>query len=462
MWRSTQRRSHVLDFPIVIISTCILLVLCNSAYALNPSVHVSQYSHTSWKVRDGFATEAPVVIAQTPDGYLWLGTPSGLLRFDGIRNVPWQPPSDQPLPSNTIMSLLAARDGSLWIGTSKGLARWKDGKLTQYSELSGRYIFQILEDHEGTIWASGLTITTGRLCSIQNSTVHCDGDDGSLGRGAFNLFEDSKGNLWAGVKDGIWQFKPGPRKFYPLAGEPDGIRAIGEDVDGTLVVGWNGGLYRLADGRAEAYPLSGITGQFRAKRILRDRDGGLWIGTSDRGLLHAYHGKADVYGNSEGLSGDNIYAIFEDLEKNIWVATIDGLDRFRDFAVVSFGRKEGLVNPLVWSVLAARDGSVWVSTFAGLNRWTNASFATFGQDGKLNGLSANSLFQDDSGRIWVSTTAGFGYLQEDRFRPVSTVPGAITAMAQDTAGNLWIANEHAALFKLRDAGVVQQIAWTDL
>jgi len=163
MWRSTQRRSHVLDFPIVIISTCILLVLCNSAYALNPSVHVSQYSHTSWKVRDGFATEAPVVIAQTPDGYLWLGTPSGLLRFDGIRNVPWQPPSDQPLPSNTIMSLLAARDGSLWIGTSKGLARWKDGKLTQYSELSGRYIFKILEDHEGTIWASGLTITTGRL-----------------------------------------------------------------------------------------------------------------------------------------------------------------------------------------------------------------------------------------------------------------------------------------------------------
>jgi len=462
MWRSTQRRSHVLDFPIVIISTCILLVLCNSAYALNPSVHVSQYSHTSWKVRDGFATEAPVVITQTPDGYLWLGTPSGLLRFDGIRNVPWQPPSDQPLPSNTIMSLLAARDGSLWIGTSKGLARWKDGKLTQYSELSGRYIFQILEDHEGTIWASGLTITTGRLCSIQNSTVHCDGDDGSLGRGAFNLFEDSKGNLWAGVKDGIWQFKPGPRKFYPLAGEPDGIRAIGEDVDGTLVVGWNGGLYRLADGRAEAYPLSGITGQFRAKRILRDRDGGLWIGTSDRGLLHAYHGKADVYGNSEGLSGDNIYAIFEDLEKNVWVATIDGLDRFRDFAVVSFGRKEGLVNPLVWSVLAARDGSVWVSTFAGLNRWTNASFATFGQDGKLNGLSANSLFQDDSGRIWVSTTAGFGYLQEDRFRPVNTVPGAITAMAQDTAGNLWIANEHAALFKLRDAGVVGQIAWTDL
>src|SRR4030095_1771401 len=153
------------------------------------------------------------------------------------------------------------------------------------------------------------------------------------------------------VKNGLWRFRPGPPKFYPLPGEPDGIRAIGEDVDGTLLVGWNGGIYRYFAARAKAYSLSGITGRFRAKRILRDRDGGLWIGTSDRGLVHAYHGKADVYGNSEGLSADNIYALFEDREKNIWVATINGLDRFRDFAVVTFRRNEGSMDPIVSSVL---------------------------------------------------------------------------------------------------------------
>jgi ligand-binding sensor domain-containing protein/signal transduction histidine kinase len=457
MWGSTQRRPY---FGIV--STCIVLVCWSSAYALNPSIRVSQYSHTSWKIRDGFAREAIETIAQTPDGYLWLGTASGLLRFDGMRNVPWQPPLDQQLPSNSVMNLLASRDGSLWIGTSKGLARWKDGKLTQYTELSGRYIFKILEDHEGTIWASGLAITTGRLCAIKNSSVHCDGDDGRLGRGAFNLFEDSKGNLWAGVKDGLWRFRPGPPKFYPLAGEPDGIRAIGEDTDGRLLVGWNGGIYRFLDGHTEPYSLSGIAGQFKAKRILRDRDGGLWIGTSDRGLIHAYHGKADEYGNSKGLSGNNIYSLFQDREKNIWVATIGGLDRFRDFAVVTFGRNEGLVDPVVSSVLAARDGSIWLGTYAGLSRWINGSLTTFGQDGKVNGHNPNSLFQDDSGRIWVSTPVGFGYLQDDLFRIVSTVPGAVTGMCQDTAGNLWIANEHATLFKLRGAVVVQQIAWTDL
>ena len=126
----------------------------------------------------------------------------------------------------------------------KDLARWKDGKLTQYTELAGLYIFKILEDHEGTIWASGIAVTTGRLCAIQNSSVHCDGDNGALGRGAFNLFEDSKGNLWAGVKNGLWRFMPGPPKFYRLAGEPDGIRPL---VKTLTAHSWSDGMAEFTD-----------------------------------------------------------------------------------------------------------------------------------------------------------------------------------------------------------------------
>src|SRR6266849_7507414 len=100
------------------------------AVALNPALDVSQYAHTSWKISEGFSKGVIRSIAQTPDGYLWLGTEFGLLRFDGVRAVPWQPPADQHLPSNDIWSLLAARDGTLWIGTPKGLASWKSGKLT--------------------------------------------------------------------------------------------------------------------------------------------------------------------------------------------------------------------------------------------------------------------------------------------------------------------------------------------
>ncbi|HZE69223.1 MAG TPA: two-component regulator propeller domain-containing protein, partial [Pyrinomonadaceae bacterium] len=124
-----------------IVLACVLLACCSSAFALNPALDVSQYAHTSWKIRDGFSKGSISSIAQTPDGYLWLGTQFGLLRFDGVKNVPWRPTLDQQLPSDTIMGLLVARDGTLWIGTLKGLASWKDGKLTQYTELSGQYIY---------------------------------------------------------------------------------------------------------------------------------------------------------------------------------------------------------------------------------------------------------------------------------------------------------------------------------
>ena len=108
----------------------ILLTACPCAFALDPALDVSQYAHMSWKIREGFTKGIIISMAQTPDGYLWLGTEFSLVRFDGVRTVPWQPPPNQSLPSNEIEYLLAARDATLWIGTSKGLASWKDGKLT--------------------------------------------------------------------------------------------------------------------------------------------------------------------------------------------------------------------------------------------------------------------------------------------------------------------------------------------
>src|SRR6266699_4739298 len=106
----------------------LVLLACGRAFALDPSLDVSQYAHTSWKVRDGFAKGQINSIAQTPDGYLWLGTGFGLLRFDGVRAVPLEPPRGEQLPSNFVVSMLVAHDGTLWIGTLKGLVSWKDGQ----------------------------------------------------------------------------------------------------------------------------------------------------------------------------------------------------------------------------------------------------------------------------------------------------------------------------------------------
>src|SRR5580658_8614940 len=122
------------------------------AYALDPAPDVSQYAHTAWKVRDGFIKGGIYAIAQTPDGYLWLGTEFGLMRFDGVRAVPWQPPAGEHLPSNNIRDLLVARDGTLWIATLEGLASWKAGKLTNYPEVAGQIVSVLLQDRDGTVW----------------------------------------------------------------------------------------------------------------------------------------------------------------------------------------------------------------------------------------------------------------------------------------------------------------------
>src|SRR5580765_1417406 len=172
---------------------CALLMWCPRAFALNPALDVSQYAHTAWRIREGFSNGRIAGIAQTPDGYLWLGTEFGLLRFDGVRTVPWQPPAGQHLPANYIRALLAARDGTLWIGTLKGLASWKGGKLTEYRELAGQYVDALIEDREGTVWASGSTTPAGRLCAIQNGRVVCYGGDGSFGLAVESLYEDGRG-----------------------------------------------------------------------------------------------------------------------------------------------------------------------------------------------------------------------------------------------------------------------------
>jgi ligand-binding sensor domain-containing protein/signal transduction histidine kinase len=455
---------------------CVLLAWCPSAFALNPSLDVSQYGHTSWKIRDGFIKGQITSIAQTPDGYLWLGTEFGLLRFDGVRNVPFQPPAGRQLPSNFIFSLLAARDGTLWIGTTKGLAGWKDGKLTQYPELAEQYIYGLLEDRQGTIWAGGAAVPTGKLCSIQDGSVRCYGEDGSLGRGVFDLSEDSKGNLWAGVSAGVWRWKPGPPKFYPLIYPDATARILGEGDDGALLIGMRGEIQRFVDGKTETYPLPDTVGQIRAKRMLRDRDGGLWIGTVDHGLVHIHRGRADVFSPADGLTGENIYNLFEDREGNIWVATINGLDRFREFAVATLGVNQGLSNAVVMSVLADKNGSVWLATRDGLNRWNDGQVTIYRERAARpatgvreivgSGLPDEglvSLFEDERGRIWVSTLRGIGYLENDRFISVSGVPGGnVLSIAQDRAGTLWFAHEPLGLYQLLRESEVRQIPWAAL
>src|SRR5262249_23126193 len=150
---------------------------------------------------------------------------------------------------------------------------------------------------------------------------------------------DSKGTLWVGtgISDGVWRLKPGPPQFFSVPATVDGVAGLVEDGDGTLLIGAANGIYRLADGKTNANPLPGFHDPFHARVLLRDRDGGLWIGTSLWGIIHTHDGRTDVFTQANGLSGDGILDLFEDREGNIWVATADGLDRFREYSASTFG-----------------------------------------------------------------------------------------------------------------------------
>jgi len=450
---------------LTVVLSSFLLTWCARALALDPSLDISQYAHTAWKVREGFGKGAIEAIAQTPDGYLWLGTVFGLLRFDGVRNVGWQPPTGQHLPSDMIYSLLAARDGTLWIGTTNGLASWNGSKLTEYPELAGQAIFALLEDREGTVWAGAMAFPPpGRLCAIRGASVHCDGQDGSLGTGVYGLYEDTKGTLWAQTRTGLWRWKPGPAQFYPQSGEPSGWGAPVEDSEGTILFPMHDGIVQLVNGKIGAYKLPDDVKNFQPRTLLRDREGGLWIGTMTLGLLHLHGGRVDKYASSDGLSSDYIDEIFEDREGDVWVATEGGLDRFRGFAITTLTKKQGLSSTAVYRIQADGNGSVWVSTRGGLDRCDNGRIVAYQSQGGAPVASGGAfLFQDRARRLWAFARRETGYMQKERFVPVSAVRGGdVHSVAEDADGDLWIAHQDAGLVRVRDGKEVQQIPWAGL
>ena len=435
--------------------------------AQEPSIPISQYAHTSWKVRDGFLLGGVFAIAQTPDGYLWLGNGSGLFHFDGIRFVPWQPPAGDQRPIAGVYSLLSARDGTLWIGTFQGLASWRDGRLTWLREFDDIFVTSILEDRNGTVWAGAISRDGGRLCIVRDGRGTCSGDNGRFGGFVWSLHEDHTGTLWVGADSGVWKWAPDSPRRYPTPGMRVGDLSASED--GQLLIGIRGKRLRhLIGDKVDVYPMRRAVApaallqddDVDSNKLLRDRNGALWIGTEQRGLVHVQRGRADTFAKSDGLSGDIICSLFEDREGNIWVSTSAGLDRFRELPVRSYSRKEGLPSDKIASVVAATDGSLWLAAPVGLTRWKDGQTTIFRTTSGLPDDSTQSLFEDSRGRIWVFTKGGLAYSDGSRFVAVPGVPSEeVFSITGDEAGNLWLSGNRG-LTHLRSARIVEHFPWS--
>jgi signal transduction histidine kinase/ligand-binding sensor domain-containing protein len=436
------------------------------AFALDPALQLSQYAHTAWTVRDRVFKGNIYAMAQTPDGYLWLGSEFGLYRFDGVRSIPWYPPEGQRLSEQNINSLLVTRDGTLWIGTFAGLATLRGGTLTLHKDVP-EFVAALFEDRAGTVWVGTLDAPHGRLCAIRNDTLQCLGDGGVFGRAVWALHQDSSGTLWAAAASGLWRVEPGPLTRYAT---PSELSALTRTDDGRPLGGLRGaGLRQLLGDRIEPYPIRDAVHSERllpdddvdSNKLLLDRDGGLWIGTVQRGLIHVHRGRADVFSRADGLSGDVVLSLFEDREGSIWVATTGGIDRFRELPVTTVSARHGLSSDATQSVLAAADGSVWVGAVDGLTRFKDGRATVFRKGSGLPD-APQSLYQDHGGRIWVSTHRGLANFTDGRFVLLDGVAGGeVRCIAEDAAGNLWLSEEHG-LLQVREGRLVAKIPWPEL
>ena len=449
------------------------LSLAPTASALDPEIAISQYGHTAWRVGEGHFPGPPNCIAQTSDGYLWLGTDAGLIRFDGVRFTPWRAPEETPLPDGRVFALLGARDGSLWIGTANGLAQWKAGRLTVHATV-GRF-GALLEDGHGTVWA-GHTRAVSELpplCRAERGDLECVAPSEVLPfRWVAALHEDRRGELWIGGDGGVCRWRAGDPECHPIPGlaelsDKTGVGALAGDADGFLWAGAGTGTWRLAPGGWEPY-LGPSHTQLVSYSMLSDPGGGLWIGTFEHGLIRRVRGRTDRFKRADGLSGDAVNDLLEDREGNVWVATSGGLDRFRDLKVTALTQSEGLQSGWVGAVVASRDGGVWIADARALSRLDGGRLSSYSEDQGLPGSSPTSLLEDSRGRLWVGVDNGLAWRDRDRFfrlsMPDGSPLGVIRLMAEDRDGDLWVATtvDDRALVRIRGDRVVEALALDQL
>lgn len=431
----------------------IWIVMAPTAHAIDPHTRLTQYGHTAWRVRDGYFSGAPNAISQTIEGYIWIGTGAGLVRFDGSKFQEFHASHGNDLDSNYILSLAAGNDGSLFVGTAIGLNQIVGGKVHRFIQGRGR-VNQIIRDSGGRVWyaRSRSRDSAGPLCSVSNLDVRCIGaSEGVNIPVASAITQDAKGTLWIAGATSVVKWADGKAEAYTssrfTSGDHlSGFDALVEEKSAHIYAGFSHtgsglGLEEIVNGDFRPVRLPGFDGsRVQATSLLRDRQGSLWIGTSNDGLYRLNGSHVERYRRSDGLSGDAVNQIFEDREGVIWVATSHGIDNFRDVSVLTLSTSEGLKSDGISGLAVARDGSVWLGYPNGLAIVRSETIKTIAQAQGLPGKQVTSLLQDESGQWWIGVDQGIFVYSRGHFKEITDNGkklGPVISLASDHAGGLW-------------------------
>jgi PAS domain S-box-containing protein len=412
---------------------------------LDPRLAITQYTQDVWGTEAGLPQNTILGITQTSDGYLWLATEEGLVRFDGVKFTLFDKENTPPLQANDIRALLVDRLDNLWIGTNGGgLTRYKDGVFTTFTTrdgLANDAILSLHEDPHGVLWIGTDGGGMSRYANGKFQTFSTK--DGLPDDAVFAICAGPDGSLWVGTHAGLARLKNNQFTTYSTKDGlgKDDIRAVYADKHGDIWVGTNGGgLGRLSDGRFVTYATrDGLSGNM-IWSISEDVAGSLWIGTGDGGLTRFRSGHYTSYTTKLGLPSDQVWTTFEDKEGNLWIGTNGGLVRLKGGPFTTFTTKEGLSSDVILPVFEDRDGAIWAGTgAAGLNRLKDGKVTVYSTREGLPSDSVFSINQDGSGTLWAGTRKGLAQFKDGRFRVVGGLPNEVVQCSfTDHNGDLWI------------------------
>jgi signal transduction histidine kinase/ligand-binding sensor domain-containing protein len=425
---------------------------------------LTQWVRTAWAAKDGAPTNIRA-LAQTRDGYLWIGTPSALVRFDGVRFVPFAPRGGDTASSAGVRRLLASRDGTLWIVWRTGsVSHLVDGRLKTYGVKDGLpSAYDLTESSKGLLIAG----TAAGLSRFSDGAWKDAGHEWQYpGTESQAVWFDREDELWAQTQARVVYLPAGARRFVdvgmPLVRGP--VRAdFAQAKDGTIWMAEQGRSAHTLPRVGEQRVISEV--QVGTWTLLIDRKGSLWVGSLGdglrrvldpariRGKLVAQFGaEAEQLTSKDGLQADVILASLEDREGNIWFGTTRGLQRFREgpFAPVAIA---GSVRPHF--VYATRDTILWVGSY-GLGGFLRMGPSAHEEVG-VTLFMPTSAFQDRSGALWTLEGPKIERLQRRNFeRLPSRWSESLTFedIAVDDAGTAYLFEHGLGLVRLAGDSVV--------
>jgi len=399
---------------------------------------ISQYMREDWGSERGFSGGSVTAIAQTSDGYLWIGTQKGLIRFDGLNFRPLQQASPSTLPIGPVQALLADKQGNLWILLQNTkMLRYKDGKFELGHDEVEFGITSIAKRRDGTVILSSLALGTLAYDGGKFETLTLQTDS------ATSPSIETSDNLSSRLS---WATGVVPHR---IAEPNSAVMAIAESSDGKLWLGTNDrGLFYLKDGKIVKTVKQWGSGKINC--LLPLENGEIWIGT-DQGVLLWNGAELTRAGLPSALTHMQILSLLRDRDSNIWVGTSRGLFR-SNMKGISFAEVTKSQSDLpVASLFEDREGNLWVGTAGRIERLRDSPFVTYTVPKGLPSENNGPVYVDSEERTWFAPLdGGIHWLKGGKVGSISDagLNKDVVYSLDGGIGSLWIGRQQGGLTNL--------------